>query len=214
MVQIQVQNRLVNFRFYANLITFIIISIVGFHEAIGDVFALSASTPKHLEKIGLLKDYEYDEEAKINELYGKALEKIVFLPFAYTLDRYRWALFRGEVEPDEYNCRFWEMREQASGIKPPVQRYKEDFDAPAKYHISADVEYLRFVFYIEIDWYGMTRKWRLFVFLIRYMISFIVQFQIHKGACIIAGEYDPNDPNGVLSNCDIYESTAAGNVLK
>lgn len=28
----------------------------GFHEAIGDVLALSVSTPKHLKSIGLLKD--------------------------------------------------------------------------------------------------------------------------------------------------------------
>lgn len=118
---------------------------------LGDVFALSASTPKHLEKLGLLKNYEHDEEAKINELYQNAIQKIVFLPFAFSLDQYRWALFRGEVEPDEYNCRFWQMREEATGISPPVQRYKDDFDPTAKYHISADVEYLRFVFYIEID---------------------------------------------------------------
>lgn len=103
------------------------------------------STPKHLEKIGLLKNYEHDEEAKINELFEKALQKIVFLPFAYSLDQYRWSLFRGEVEPDNYNCKFWQMRVAASGIKPPVQRYKEDFDPTAKYHISADVEYLRLV---------------------------------------------------------------------
>lgn len=122
----------------------------GFHEAIGDVFALSTSTPKHLEKIGLLKNYEYDNETKINELYEKALQKIVFLPFAYSLDQYRWALFRGEVEPDDYNCKFWQIREMASGVKPPVQRYKEDFDPPAKFHISADVEYLRFVLCLEI----------------------------------------------------------------
>lgn len=115
------------------------------------MFALSASTPKHLEKLGLLKDYEHDEEAKLNELYQNALQKIVFLPFAYSLDQYRWALFRGEIEPDEYNCRFWQMREEASGIVPPIQRFKDDFDPAAKYHISADVEYLRFVRYIEID---------------------------------------------------------------
>lgn len=121
----------------------------GFHEAIGDIFALSTSTPKHLQKIGLLHDYKSDEEAKINELYEKALQKIVFLPFAYSLDQYRWALFRGEVAEDDYNCKFWKMREEASGLKPPVQRYKEDFDPPAKYHISADVEYLRFVFLIN-----------------------------------------------------------------
>lgn len=41
----------------------------GFHEAVGDVLALSVSTPKHLEKIGLLKDYEFDHSAKINQLY-------------------------------------------------------------------------------------------------------------------------------------------------
>lgn len=116
---------------------------IGFHEAIGDVFALSASTPKHLQKIGLLKNYETDNEAKINQLYRVALDKVAYLPFAYSIDRYRWTLFRGEVEPDEYNCEFWQIREAASGIKPPVQRYKEDFDAPAKFHVSADVEYLR-----------------------------------------------------------------------
>ena len=33
----------------------------GFHEAIGDVLALSASTPKHLQAIGLLKTLEVDD---------------------------------------------------------------------------------------------------------------------------------------------------------
>lgn len=103
-----------------------------------------------MEKIGLLKNYEFDEKAKINQLYKQALEKVVFLPFAYSLDQYRWALFRGEIEPDDFNSKFWQMREQASGIKPPVQRTKDDFDPPAKYHISADVEYLRFVLFMKL----------------------------------------------------------------
>ena len=33
----------------------------GFHEAVGDVLALSVSTPKHLNTIGLLKEFEEDE---------------------------------------------------------------------------------------------------------------------------------------------------------
>lgn len=115
----------------------------GFHEAVGDVLSLSVSSPKHLEKVGLLKDFVYDSETKINQLYYTALEKIIFLPFAYTLDKYRWGIFRGEIKPDEYNCRFWKMREDMSGIKPPVERSEEDFDPAAKYHVSADVEYLR-----------------------------------------------------------------------
>lgn len=41
----------------------------GFHEAVGDTIGLSVSTPKHLTKIGLLKNYENDDESKINQLY-------------------------------------------------------------------------------------------------------------------------------------------------
>lgn len=115
----------------------------GFHEAIGDVMALSVATPKHLQKIGLLKGYIFDRESKINQLYRVAMAKIIFLPFAFTLDKYRWAVFRGEYPENEYNCKFWKLREEYSGIVPPMQRTEKDFDAAAKYHVSADVEYLR-----------------------------------------------------------------------
>ena len=33
----------------------------GFHEAVGDTISLSVSTPQHLVKIGLLKEYTHDE---------------------------------------------------------------------------------------------------------------------------------------------------------
>lgn len=158
----------------------------GFHEAVGDVLSLSVSTPKHLEKIGLLKNYVLDEEARINQLFLTALEKIVFLPFAFTMDKYRWALFRGQVEKEKWNCAFWKLREEYSGIEPPVVRSEKDFDAPAKYHVSADVEYLR------------------------YLVSFIIQFQFYKAACIKAGQYDPKNPELPLDNCDIYGSIEAG----
>lgn len=162
----------------------------GFHEAVGDVLSLSVSTPKHLKKVGLLKDYEEDEQVKINQFYRSGVTKLVFLPFAYTLDKYRWGVFRGEIKPKEYNCKFWQLRSQYSGIEPPVVRTEEDFDAPAKYHVSADVEYLR------------------------YFVSYIIQFQFHRAACTLAGEYVKGDPEKTLNNCDIYQSTAAGNKLK
>lgn len=122
----------------------------GFHEAIGDTIALSVGTPKHLAKIGLLKDHKPDEESRINQLYYKALAKVILLPFAFNLDQYRWGIFRGEIKPNEYNCRFWKLRHEYSGIRPPVERSEKDFDAPAKYHISADVEYLRYVYLTNI----------------------------------------------------------------
>ncbi|XP_055907683.1 angiotensin-converting enzyme-like [Eupeodes corollae] len=162
----------------------------GFHEAVGDVLALSFSTPKHLEKIGLLKDYKMDEEARLNKLFLTALDKIVFLPFAFTMDKYRWALFRGEVSSRKWNCAFWKLREEYSGIEPPIVRTEKDFDAPAKYHVSADVEYLR------------------------YLVSFIIQFQFYKSACIKAGEYDPKNPELPLDNCDFYGSAEAGKAFQ
>ncbi|XP_055641474.1 angiotensin-converting enzyme-like [Toxorhynchites rutilus septentrionalis] len=162
----------------------------GFHEAVGDVLSLSVSTPKHLKKVGLLKDYEEDEQVRINQFYRSGVTKFVFLPFAYTLDRYRWDVFRGEIKPDEYNCRYWQLRSEFCGVEPPVLRTEEDLDPPAKYHVSADVEYLR------------------------YFVSYVIQFQFHKAACRLAGEYVAGDPEKTLNNCDIYQSAAAGNKLK
>ena len=118
------------------------------------------------------------------------MDKITFLPFAFTMDKYRWALFRGQVNKTEYNCAFWKLREEYSGIEPPVVRTEQDFDAPAKYHVSADVEYLR------------------------YLVSFIIQFQFYKSACIKAGQYDPTNPELPLDNCDIYGSLAAGEAFE
>ena len=61
--------------------------MTGFHEAIGDVIALSVSTPRHMEKIGLLEKPADDPEVDINHLYSMALDKIAFLPFGFLLDQ-------------------------------------------------------------------------------------------------------------------------------
>jgi peptidyl-dipeptidase A len=114
----------------------------------------------------------------------------MFLPVAYVFDKYRWELFRGNIKESEYNCKFWKLREEMNGVSPPVARTEKDFDAPAKYHITSNTEYLR------------------------YFVSYIIQFQFHKALCLRANEYDPNDPKKPLDSCDIYQSTAAGNALK
>lgn len=163
----------------------------GFHEAVGDVIALSASTPSHLKAIGLLEDDTTDDEALLNHLYVKGLDKIAFLPFAYMMDKWRWNVFQGKVTPDNYNCNWWDLAEKFQGIEPPVDRSEDDFDPGAKYHIVADVEY------------------------IRYYVSFVIQFQFHKALCIQAKQYDAANPNAKpLHQCDIYNNKDAGNLLK
>ncbi|XP_063823933.1 angiotensin-converting enzyme-like isoform X1 [Ostrinia nubilalis] len=161
----------------------------GFHEAVGDVIALSVATPKHLRVMGLLEDGPEDLESNINQQFKMGLEKIVFLPFAYLLDLFRYSVFRGITAPRDYNCHFWQLRDSLQGIEPPVPRTEDDFDPAAKYHVSADVEYMR------------------------YYVSYIIQFQFHRALCQLAGEYAPDDPAKLLSNCDIYRSQAAGKAL-
>jgi len=155
----------------------------GFHEAIGDVIALSVSTPKHLHRIGLLDRAVDDAEIDLNYLYSMALDKIAFLPFGYLLDQWRWKIFSGEIPMDRMNAAWWDLRLRHQGIIPPVNRTEEDFDAGAKYHVPASTPY------------------------IRYFISFVLQFQIHKSLCDASGHVGP------LHKCDIYQSRDAGRLL-
>lgn len=83
---------------------------VGFHEAIGDVIALSVSTPKHMNRIGLLRNLTKSKEADLNYLLHVALDKIVFLPFGYLMDLWRWGVFKGAIAEDDYNCEWWKLR--------------------------------------------------------------------------------------------------------
>ncbi|GAC1624456.1 MAG: M2 family metallopeptidase [Nevskia sp.] len=151
----------------------------GFHEAIGDTITLSI-TPKHLQKIGLVKDVKEDQKALINAQMKRALEKIAFLPFGKLIDQWRWKVFSGEIAPADYNKGWWKLRESYQGIAPPLARSEEDFDPGAKYHVPGNTPYTR------------------------YFLSFIVQFQFHKALCDAAGFKGP------LYECDIYGNKDAG----
>uniref|UniRef100_A0A1E1WWB8 Angiotensin-converting enzyme n=1 Tax=Tityus obscurus TaxID=1221240 RepID=A0A1E1WWB8_TITOB len=155
----------------------------GFHEAIGDVMSLSVYTPNHLQSIGLLNDIVSDREADINFLLQMALKKIAFLPFGYILDKWRWEVYSGEIEFEEWNRRWWEMRFKYQGVCPPIRRTEIDFDPGAKFHVPADTPY------------------------IRYFISFIIQFQFHEALCRVSGFQGP------LHKCDIYNSKEAGKLI-
>jgi peptidyl-dipeptidase A len=150
----------------------------GFHEAIGDTIALSV-TPEYLVKIGLL-DKAPDTSKDIGLLLHKALEKIAFLPFGLVIDQWRWKVFSGEIPPEKYNETWWQLRLKYQGIAPPVGRSEEDFDAGAKYHVAANVPYMR------------------------YFLADILQFQFHRALAQTAGCTSP------LNRCSIYGNKEAG----
>jgi peptidyl-dipeptidase A len=138
----------------------------GFHEAIGDFAALSASTPTYLNQIGLLEKVPGTEE-DIPFLLKMALDKIAFLPFGLLVDRWRWEVFSGEVTPDHYNDEWWKLRLKYQGLTPPAQRPADAFDPGAKYHVPGNTPYTR------------------------YFLAHIYQFQFHRAACQQAGWKGP-----------------------
>ncbi|RIJ31179.1 M2 family metallopeptidase [Henriciella algicola] len=152
----------------------------GFHEAIGDFIALSI-TPSYLVDIGLItEDQVPGEEADISLLMNTALDKIAFLPFAITVDSWRWDVLDGTTQPADYNDAWWAKRTQYQGIVPPGPRPADAFDPGAKYHIPGNTPYLR------------------------YFLSYIMQFQFHKAACEQAGW------DGPLHRCSIYGNEEVG----
>jgi peptidyl-dipeptidase A len=153
----------------------------GFHEAVGDTIALSV-TPEYLVQIGLLEKAP-DASKDIGFLLNKALEKIAFLPFGLLIDQWRWKVFSGQISPDKYNQTWWELKLKYQGVAPPVDRSEEDFDPGAKYHVAANVPY------------------------VRYFLADILQFQFHRALAQAAG------CKGPLHRCSIYGNQEAGKRL-
>ena len=162
----------------------------GFHEAIGDVLALPVVTPKYLQGIGLLNEYSDSFEDDINFLMTMALGKVAVLPWTYLVDQYRWSLFNGTIRPENMNYRWWELRERYQGLAPPMKRSEADFDAGGKYHVPADVPYLR------------------------YFVSQILQFQFYLQLCQDSGQYDPNDTSSFLHKCDFSKGEKSKEAAK
>ena len=153
----------------------------GFHEAIGDAIALSV-TPEYLRRIGLL-DSQPSAASDTAMLLRIALDKIAFLPFALALDRWRWGVFAGEITPARYNAAWWDLKHRYQGVAEPVARTEQDFDPGAKYHVAANVPY------------------------IRYFLARVLQFQLHRSWCRAAGWTGP------LYRCSVYGNKAAGQQL-
>ena len=104
-----------------------------------EIFTLSAISSIYLFIL------TFFAEADINNLMKAALSSIVFLPFGYLIDQWRWKVFAGKIQPSEYNTEWWKLRTRYQGIKPPIERTEKDFDPGAKYHVPNDVPYIRCV---------------------------------------------------------------------
>ena len=149
----------------------------GFHEAIGDMVALSM-TPDYLKQIGLIEEVPASSDP-IPALLRQAMDKVAFLPFGLMVDKWRWQVFSGEVTPDQYNDAWWKLREEYQGLKAPNERPADAFDPGAKYHIPGNTPYMR------------------------YFLARILQFQFYKAACDQAGWTGPLAECSIYGNKEV-----------
>ncbi len=152
----------------------------GFHEAIGDMLALSI-TPEYLVQIGLLDRANVPGADKdTGLLLRQAMDKVAFLPFGLLVDKWRWGVFEGSIPAGEYNKGWTDLRLKYQGIVPPAPRDESKFDPGAKYHIPGNTPYAR------------------------YFLARILQFQFYKAACDSAGWKGP------LHRCSFYGNKDVG----
>ncbi|MBY0343382.1 MAG: M2 family metallopeptidase [Sphingomonadales bacterium] len=155
----------------------------GFHEAIGDMIALSI-TPEYLVQIDMLDPKDVPSADKdIGLLLRQAMDKVAFLPFGLLLDRYRWGLYDGSIPEAAMNTGWNQLRRDYQGVVPPVPRDPAGFDAGGKYHIPGNVSYTR------------------------YFLARLLQFQFYKAACDTAGWKGP------LHRCSFYGNKEVGTKL-
>lgn len=155
----------------------------GFHEAIGDMVALSL-TPDYLVEIGLLDPARVPSADKdIGLLLRQAMERVAFLPYGLLVDKWRWGVFDGSIPPADYNKAWDRLRLDYQGVVPPVARDADAFDPGAKYHIPATTPYMR------------------------YFLAYLLEFQFYEAACREAGWTGP------LHRCTFYGNKAVGEKL-
>ncbi|MFV0530770.1 MAG: M2 family metallopeptidase [Flavobacteriales bacterium] len=143
----------------------------AFHEGVGSLLGLAAMQKPFLAERGLV-----DKETKTDKmqiLLKEAMNYIVFLPFsAGVMNRFEHELYANNLLKDEFNKKWWELKEKYQGIAPPTERGEEYCDATAKTHINNDAA----------QYYD-------------YAISYILLFQLHDHIAKKILKQDPHATN-------------------
>jgi peptidyl-dipeptidase A len=146
----------------------------GYHEAMGSLLGLAAMQRPFMEGLGLIDStMEVSEEQEIQTLLMESLNYIVFMPWgAGVMTEFEHDLYANDIPVDEFNARWWELKEKYQGIVPPTDRGEEFCDAASKTHINND----------PAQYYD-------------YAISFVLLFQFHDHIAKNILNQDPHATN-------------------
>ena len=57
-----------------------------------------------------MNTFFFISEKELNFLMKIALNKVAFLPFGYLIDKWRWNVFNGNIDENNYNSKWWQYR--------------------------------------------------------------------------------------------------------
>jgi peptidyl-dipeptidase A len=155
----------------------------GYHEAIGSLLGLAAMQKPFLVERGLIDDGAETDE--MQTLLKEALNYIVFIPWSGgVMTHFEDALYADNLSKDQYNAKWWELKNKYQGITTATERGEEYCDAASKTHINNDAA----------QYYD-------------YGISYILLFQFHDH---IAKQILKQDPRAT----NYYGSKEVGEFLK
>lgn len=113
----------------------------AFHEGMGELISLACGQVPYLKTAGVLPaDYQADE---IAFLLNDALANTV--PFIFwssgTMTHWEADLYASQLDPAQWNARWWSYVRDFQGVEPPSERSEEFCDAATKTHINDNPAY-------------------------------------------------------------------------
>nr|MBA3544614.1 M2 family metallopeptidase [Chthoniobacterales bacterium] len=119
----------------------------GFHEGIGELISLASSQVPYLQAKGILPaDFKADKTAFL--LDDALARSIPFIFFASgTMTHWEADIYAHQLEPEEWNARWWKYVSEFQGVEPPAKRGEEYADYATKTHINdAPAYYYNYAF--------------------------------------------------------------------
>lgn len=108
----------------------------AFHEGIAEFASLASWQPSYLKSLGVLPpEMEIDQ---LQFLLNDAIANSV--PFIYwasgTMTHWEADIYANNLDPNQWNARWWKYVREFQGIEPPEPRGEEFCDAATKTHIN------------------------------------------------------------------------------
>jgi peptidyl-dipeptidase A len=156
----------------------------AFHEAIGELIAMSVMQEPYLRQVGVLPAGRAlaREQMLLDEAFDKG--PVFFLWAAGTMTHYERDLYAGALPAGELNARWWQHARDFQGVAPPERRGEEHCDACTKTHINDD----------PAQYYD-------------YALATLIQFQLHEHLCRTIVHADPHA-------CTYAGNRAVGDALR